>query len=163
VDNVHDVDRLWVESFEGEILGETLFGLLAARETDEQRRAHLELLTRLESATKELARPVIERRGLAVDVDRTVATATAMAEATTSLEWHDFLASLEPATKSFLDKYRTLVELVSDDEERRIAEAYVAHERALAAFARRALGREAGDPEEPIRSLPHVSAATSAS
>ena len=41
-----------------------------------------------------------------------------------------------------------------------IAEAYVAHEEALAAFARRVLGQEAGEPLEQILALPHVAAAS---
>ena len=38
--SAHD---LWVESYQGEILGETLFGLLAEREEDDGRRHQLEV------------------------------------------------------------------------------------------------------------------------
>jgi hypothetical protein len=56
-------------------------------------------------------------------------------------------------------KYRQLVELVDNDEDRAVAEAYVEHELALVAWARRALGQEDGEPLEPIFSLPHVAKA----
>ena len=46
----------------------------------------------------------------------------------------------------------------ADARERAIAEAYVAHEEALAAWARRSLGEEAGEPLELILALPHVAA-----
>ena len=95
-------DELWVEVYQGEVLGEALFGLLTEREQDPARRRQLETLVVLERSTKELA---------------------------------------------------------EDDSEREVAETYVAHERALASFARRVLGQEPGEPLEPILSLPHVAAA----
>lgn len=79
-----------------------------------------------------------------------------VADAVGAMTWEEFLGSFEPVTTEFLAKYRRLVELASDDDERAIAEAYVAHEEALAAYARRALGREPGDPFGPILALPHV-------
>jgi CHASE3 domain sensor protein len=47
----------------------------------------------------------------------------------------DYLRSFEPVTSQFLAKYRELVTLSTDDRERAIAEAYVAHDEALAAWA----------------------------
>ena len=154
-------DELWVESYQGEVLGETLFGLMAEREDDPARRRELEALTLLERATKELAEPVFHRRGLdRGDTAATVAEATAMADVVKGMTWEEFLSSFEPITSQFLAKYRQLVELADDDDERRIAEAYVAHEEALACFARRELGQESGDPLEEIHALPHVAAAS---
>jgi hypothetical protein len=155
-----DADELWVESYQGEVLGEALFALLAERESDPERRRQLDGLLLLERATKELAEPVLERRALdRGDTAGTVADAAGIADAVGTMQWEDFLGSLEPGTTQFLLKYRRLVELSTDETERGIAEAYVAHERALAAFARRALGQEAGEPLEPIHALPHVAAA----
>jgi hypothetical protein len=152
-------DDLWVESYQGEVLGETLFRLLAERETDLEHRRHLEELTRLERATKELAEPVFAWRSLdSGDTAATVATANELADVVATMTWDEFLASTAPVTTDFLAKYRELVTLVSDDRERAIAEAYVAHEEALAAWARRALGEEAGEPLELILALPHVAA-----
>jgi len=157
-------DELWVESYQGEVLGETLFGLLADREVDPARRHQLETLTLLERATKELAEPVFERRGLdRGDTAATVTSATEIADAMATVAWEQFLASILPITEEFLAKYRQLVELADNDTERRIAEAYVAHEEALAGFARRALGQEPGGPLDEILALPHVAAASTAS
>jgi hypothetical protein len=153
--------ELWVESYQGEVLGETLFGLMAEREDDLTRRRQLEVLTLLERATKELAEPVFNRRALDWgDTAATVASAIELADAVAAMTWQEFLSSFEPITTQFLTKYRQLVELADDDAERSIAEAYVAHEEALARFARRALGQESGDPLEDIFALPHVAAAS---
>lgn len=158
-----DAEQLWVESYQGEVLGEALFGLLAERQQDAERRHQLEVLTLLERATKELAEPLFERRGLnRGDTASSVSSARDLADAVSELTWEDFLNSFEPVISQFLAKYRQLVELANDDVEREIAEAYVAHEQALAVFALRALGREPGPPLEAILALPHVAAASAA-
>ena len=152
--------ELWVEAYQGEVLGEALFGLLAQREEDPQHRRQLEGLTLLERATRDLADPVFVRRSLDHgDSAGTVRSATEMADALAGVQWDDFLGSFEPVITQFLAKYRALVDLADDDFEAEIAEAYVAHEQALASFIRRALGQEAGEPLQPIFELPHVAAA----
>jgi hypothetical protein len=153
------IDELWVESYQGEVFGEALFRLLAEQESDAQHRSQLEALTLLERATKELADPVFERRALDCgDTAASLAQATEIGDTVAAMSWDEFLGSIGPVTDQFLAKYRELVGLTSDDTERAIAEAYVAHEEALAAFARRALGTEAGEPLQPIFALAHVAA-----
>jgi len=155
-----NASELWIESYQGEVLGETLFGWLAEREENPDREHQLQTLTRLERSTKELAEPVFVRRGIdRGDTESTVAAALELATAVAELPWEDFVAGIIPVTVEFLDKYRQLVELALDDFERRIAEAYVAHEEALASFARRAIGEEAGEPLELILALPHMAVA----
>jgi hypothetical protein len=157
-----EAPALWVESYQGEVLGEALFGRLAQQQGDPQRRHQLEVLTLLERTTKELAEPLFD--GRALDRGDSAATLTAAAElgdALADVPWEDFLASIGPITVEFLAKYHRLVELATDGAERAIAEAYVAHEQALAAFARRALGQEDGEPLELVLALPHVAAALS--
>ena len=153
-------DELWVESYQGEVLGETLFGLLAEREEEPTRRHQLEMLTLLERSTKGLAEPVLDRRELARgDTAASVSNAKLFADALADVAWEDRAASILPVTEEFLAKYRQLVALAVDDAELDVAEAYVAHEEALATFARRASGQESGDPLEEILALPHVVAA----
>lgn len=162
---MRDMERseLWVESYQGEVLGEALFGLMADREAEPERRRQLEALTLLERATKELAEPVFDRESLdRGDTEKTLADATELADGVARMTWREFLASIPPVTATFLAKYRRLVDLATDEQERKIAEAYVAHEQALAAFARRCLGEESGDPLEQILALPHVAAAATA-
>ena len=153
-------DELWVESYQGEVLGETLFGLLAEREEEPTRRHQLEMLTLLERSTRGLAEPVLDQRELARgDTAASVSNAKLFADALADVTWEDRAASILPVTEEFLAKYRQLVALAVDDAELDVAKAYVAHEEALATFARRASGQESGDPLEEILALPHVVAA----
>jgi hypothetical protein len=150
-------DELWVESYQGEVLGEALFGLLAERQEDPIRRHQLEVLTLLEQATKVLAEPVLDGRQLdSGDSSESLSAAKAFADALGSMTWEDFAASILPVTAEFLGKYHQLVALAADSAELDVARAYVAHEEALATFARRASGQESGDPLEAVLALPHV-------
>jgi len=152
-------EELWVESYQGEVLGEALFAALAERQEDPERRRQLDVLTLLETSTKRLAEPVFEKRELdRGDTAATVAQAKELADAVAGIAWEEFLGSFAGITAQFLEKYAQLVDLAPDAEERRVAEAYVAHEHALASFARRALGEESGEPLELILALPHVTA-----
>jgi hypothetical protein len=152
-------EELWVESYQGEVLGEALFGKLAELQEDPERRRQLEVLILLERSTKQLAEPVFDKRSLdRGDTAATLAQAAELADALAGISWEEFLGSFAAITDQFLEKYFQLVDLAPDDREREVAEAYVAHEQALAAFARRALGQEAGEPLELIFALPHVAA-----
>ena len=122
----------------------------------QEHRQQLQVLTRLEAATKELAEPVFQRRGLDRGIPPPHSQAAELAAAVAEISWEEFVGSIEPITAQFLEKYLQLVDLAADEEERAVAEAYVAHELALAAFARRALGKESGDPLELILALPHL-------
>jgi hypothetical protein len=156
-------DELWVESYQGEVLGEALFGLLAERQEDPIRRHQLEVLVLLEHSTKVLAEPVLDTRQLdRSDSSESLSAAQAFADALGSASWEDFAASILPVTEEFLGKYHELVALAADGAELDVARAYVAHEEALATFARRASGQESGDPLEAVLALPHVVSAGAA-
>ena len=86
-----------------------------------------------------------------------------MAEGVAGLPWDEFLGAFAPVTAQFLAKYRRLVDLATDDNERQVAEAYVAHELALMAFVTRSLADEPDDPLQPILALPHVALAQATS
>jgi hypothetical protein len=151
--------ELWVQAYQGEVLGEALFGGLAERERDPGRKRKLEMLTLLERATKQIGEPVLDRHGWdRGDTAATLAAAASFVEAAASQSWEEFVGAFEPITAKFLAIYRELVELSDDEDDRLVAEAYVAHERALAAFGRRELAQEEGDPLQPIMDLPHVGA-----
>lgn len=150
--------ELWIDSYQGEVFGEAVFAGLAEHEGDPERRHQLEVLTRLERRTKELAERVLARRGLdRGDSAASLASARRTAEAVPRMSWDEFMQGILVFTVESLEKYHQLVELAPDDVERAIAEAYVAHEEALAAYARRSLGQEAGEPLELILALPHLS------
>ena len=155
-------EELWVESYQGEVLGEAFFGWMADHEVEPEHRHQLEVLAELESATKRLAEPIFDRRGFERgDSDATAASGRQFAAASAEAPWEDVMAGILPITDVFLAKYHELVELASDDEEREIALAYVAHEEALASFARRSIGQEDGEPLELILALPHMELASS--
>jgi hypothetical protein len=154
---------MWVESYQGEVIGEVVFSTLAEDEEDDERRAQLFVLARLERVTKELAQPVFERQGFdRGDIGVAADVGAQLAEVGASISWEDFLGSVESVALQFLDKYLLLVELAPDEFERDIAKAYVAHEEALLAFVDRALGREEGDPLQAILAVPHYVAASRA-
>jgi hypothetical protein len=148
------VEELWVETYQGEVYGEAIFGLMADRETDPVRRRQLEVMALLERRTRELAEDVMDRRGL--DRGDVGAAAQETAEAVAAKSWEELLDWIERVTAHYLVSYRELVESAADQAERAVAEAYVAHEEALAAFGRRASGQESGEPLEPILTLPHM-------
>jgi hypothetical protein len=153
--------ELWIDSYQGEVLGEAFFGWMADHEVDPVHKQQLEVLTRLERATKELAEPVFDRRGFdRGDSEASVAGGREFAAAAADSPWEDVMAAILPITDVFLAKYHELVELAADDVERDIALSYVAHEEALASFARRSLGQEDGEPLQRILALPHMVTAT---
>jgi hypothetical protein len=148
---------VWQEAFEAEVLGGALFGRLAELEADEDRRATLAVLQRLEDATRELLRPVLQRLAVPTDgEDEAASRGAAFATAAADRPWEELLGSLEPNTAKYAQLYERLRPLV-DDEDRAVVEALVRHERALCEFATREL---AGRPDalEPILTLPHVAA-----
>jgi hypothetical protein len=157
-------DALWVDAYQGEVLGEALFGALCERQADPVRRRQLEVLTLLERSTKELAEPVLDRLALTRgDSAASEAAGRELAEGVVGLPWMEFLGAFAPVTAQFLAKYRRLAELAADDDERQVAETYVAHEIALMEFVTRSIAHEPGDPLQSILALPHVARAEAAS
>jgi hypothetical protein len=73
--------RLWVESYQGEVLGEAYFAGMARRVTDPVLRNKIELLTWLKRSTKELLQPAITRLGISAEPDQ--ATVDAAGNVTT--------------------------------------------------------------------------------
>lgn len=157
-----DIAELWLESYQGEVLGERLFQAVSEVQGDCARRHECEVLALLERATREIAEAVFDRFGMdRGDLDTVVAQADLFAEGARAAAWPDFADAILAATGTYLEKYRGIVSLARDDAERQVGEAYIAHEEALATWARRATGSEDGDPLEEVLALPHVIAAMS--
>jgi hypothetical protein len=153
-------DELLIEAYQGEVLGEALFAALAERcgggNADADRRAKLDVLTRLERATKDAMRPALERRGIDTAPDAGVLeTAARFADTAAAMQWRDLLASFEPTTKKYVEVYEGLG---AAGEDAQLVELLLRHERALAEFARRELGGDAATSMQPILDLPHVAA-----
>jgi hypothetical protein len=144
--------RLWVESYQGEVLGEAYFAGMAGRITDPVLRAKIDLLTCLERSTKELLEPVIRRLGVAAEPDQAMVDA---AGSVTDVQYLPMLKSFVGAAAEYLGRYTRLRSLV-EPSDAPIVDQLIAHELAFELFARRELAGENDTSTEPIRALSHV-------
>jgi hypothetical protein len=148
------IDVLWVKAYQGEVLGEALFGRMAELIDDEEHAAKMRVLAQLERRTKEAIAPALERAGLSTEPDpESLQTAEALAGAATT-PWVDLLATFEPITSQFCALYRRIGELNPDEVE--TSDLLVSHELALRNFARAEI---AGDTEASlgqINALAHM-------
>jgi hypothetical protein len=148
----NDAVRLWVESYQGEVLGEMYFARVAELITDPGQRAKIELLTCLERCTKELLEPVIRRLGIPADPDQ--ATVDAVGKVT-DVEYQPMLETFVAAAAEYLGRYTRLRSLV-EPSDASIVDQLIAHELAFELFARRELAGENDTSAEPIHALSHV-------
>lgn len=148
-----DVDHLLRQAYEGEVLGEAFFGRLGGLTDDDDHKAKLDVLRRLEASTRELLRPYIERRGIGVDDDAAARSGEQFADGVATLSWHDLMASLPEGTKQYADLYERMRVPLGNDE---LVDQLLAHEAALCDFTRRELGGDGDRSVEPILALPHV-------
>ncbi|HEY1651967.1 MAG TPA: hypothetical protein VGG09_08825, partial [Acidimicrobiales bacterium] len=148
------VDVLWVKAYQGEVLGEALFGRMAELIDDEEHAAKMRVLSELERRTKEAIVPALERAGLSTDPDpESLSTAEALAGAADT-PWKDLLATFEPITSQFCAMYRRIGEL--DPAEKQAADLLVAHELALRNFARAEIADNAETSLDQINALAHM-------
>lgn len=148
------LNELWVKAYQGEVLGEALFGRMADQITDEDHATKMRVLSTLERRTKEAIAPALERAGLSTEPDPdSLSTAEALAGAATT-PWSDLLATFEPITSQFCAMYRRIGEL--DPSERDASELLVAHELALRNFARAEIAGETATSLDEINALAHM-------
>jgi hypothetical protein len=145
--------RLWVESYQGEVLGEAYFAGMVERVTDPVVREKIELLRCLERSTKELLQPVIRRLGVPAEPDQ--AMLDAAGNVTDDVEYLPMLKSFVAAAAEYLSRYARLRSLV-EASDATIVDQLIAHELAFELFARRELAGENDNSTEPIRALSHV-------
>ncbi|MCV7257964.1 hypothetical protein [Mycobacterium shimoidei] len=144
--------RLWVESYQGEVLGEAYFAGMAKRVTDPVLREKVDLLRCLERSTKELLEPVIKRLGVAAEPDQAILDA---AGNVADVEYLPMLQTFATAAAEYLGRYTRLRKLV-EPSDAAIVDQLIAHELAFELFARRELAGDSDDSTEPIRALSHV-------
>ena len=147
-----DVDELLRQAYEGEVLGEAFFGRLGELADDANRKAKLDVLRRLEQSTRELLRPVIDKRSVTVDDEAPARSGEQFADSAAALTWHELMVSLPEGTKQYADLYERMRVPLGDDD---LVDQLLAHEAALAEFSRREVD---GDEQSvaPILALPHV-------
>jgi hypothetical protein len=149
------VEKLWIQAYQGEVLGEILFARIAEQSDDPDHTRKMDVLSLLERKTKEALVPSLQRAGISTKPDPdTVSTAQALAEATASIAWNDIMGSFEAITTQFLDLYVRIGEL--DPTEKGASDLLVAHEVALRDFARLELAGDVDGSLSAIAALPHM-------
>jgi hypothetical protein len=151
------LETLWIKAYQGEVLGEVLFGGIAAQlEADEPERARkMRVLEKLERRTKEAAAPALERAGISTEPDpQNVSVGETLVQASAGLPWSDIVGAIEPITGQYLNLYRRIGQL--DPAEIETANLLVAHELALAAFGRKEVEGDLEGSLDEIEALPHL-------
>jgi hypothetical protein len=147
------LDELWVRAYQGEVLGEALFGRIADRLDDPDQVAKLRVLATLERKTREAIAPALERAGISTEPDPDMAT-LAETLGSADMAWRDFLGATEAITAQYIPLYERIGEL--DPAERAASELLVAHEAALRSFARAELAGDAASSLDAVEALPHM-------
>ncbi len=149
------LEELWARAYQGEILGELLFGGIADELEDPDQAAAMRTLATLERRTKEAVAPALERAGVSTETDpETQALAAALLAGALALSWGDLMATFGPITAQFIPLYRRIGELSPD--ERETADLLVAHEQALRDFAAAEIAGDRALSLDPIMALAHM-------
>jgi hypothetical protein len=152
------IEKLWVQAYQGEVLGERLFEQLADRlqergETEHAAKMHV--LATLERRTKDAVAPALERAGISIEPEaEMLGAADVLAGALSEGTWDEGMASFEGVTGQYLALYARIGEL--DPAERAASQLLEAHEEALRAFARAELAGETARSLDPINALDHM-------
>jgi len=147
--------ELWIRAYQGEVLGELLFGGIAEQLADPDQAARMRVVATLERRTKEATAPALERAGVPTDPDPEMeATATALLPGALAMTWIDLMRTIGPITEQYIPLYQRIGEL--SPTERETSDLLVAHEEALRAFARAEIAGDQESSLEPIRALAHM-------
>jgi hypothetical protein len=149
------IEKLWVQAFQGEVLGEAFFSGVADRLDDAEQVRKIRVLAELERRTKEAVAPAVARAGVATEPDaETLSLAEALAVDSVTRPWGDLMASVGTVTDQFIPLYRRIGEL--DPSELEAADLLVAHEVALRAFTRAELAGDGGTSLDQVHALGHM-------
>jgi hypothetical protein len=125
--------NLLLGAYKDELLGEALFGALAARESGD-RQAKLRALQRIEGTTASQLRPLVAATGIDVTADDEATARSQGAEiGEAGLDWDGLVQSLQDALPSYLASFvrlRSIAPVPSDPA----LVALVNHEQAINAF-----------------------------
>ena len=149
------IEKLWVQAYQGEVLGEALFAGLADRIEDPEHAGKMRVLATLELRTKEAVAPALERAGIPTASDpEMLALAEALVPDSATQPWEQVMRSLEAITGQFIPLYQRIGEL--SPAERETADLLVAHEAALRDFARAELAGDTATSLAPVTALAHM-------
>jgi len=142
------------ELYQGEVLGEVVFGgLLKTAENDDQR-YKLATMLQLETETKAHLRPLVFRYGLDLAEDPAVrAEGLSAVEALSRMSWQQKMQSVHDVIRDrYVPRYKEIA-AIAPAEHREIAESMVEHETALFEMARRELSGMSDRSAEPVVAL----------
>jgi hypothetical protein len=152
------IEQLWVQAYQGEVLGEVLFARLATHLEERGEPGHagqMRVLATLERLTKEAVAPALVRAGVSTEPDaETLGLAEALADGSRDSTWEQVVGSFEGITGQFIPLYERIGEL--DPAEKAVSELLVAHEIALRDFARAELAGDAATSLDPVHALAHM-------
>jgi hypothetical protein len=146
------LEELWVRAYQGEVLGEALFGAIADRLDDAEHARKMRVLATLERKTKEAIAPALGRAGISTDPDPAMLElADALA---VDVTWAAFMGATVEITKQYIPLYERIGEL--DPSEQAASELLVAHEVALRDFAHKELAGDTTASLHAIDALAHM-------
>ena len=137
-----DAARYLTDAYQGEVLGEAFFALLAERERDAEPAAKWRLLERLERHVKGRLRVELTRRDIDATEDRArVDQGRAGAAVLGALPWQERMTAFRDALRGFVADFEASAEAAPVDL-KEIAGFVLQHEQALLSFAERELAGE---------------------
>jgi hypothetical protein len=149
------LEELWVKAYQGEVLGELLFGGIAEQLADPDQAAKMKVVATLERRTKEATAPALERAGVSTDPDPEMQVmATVLIPGALEMTWSDLMATIGPITEQYIPLYQRIGEL--SPAERDTADLLVAHEVALREFAAAEVAGDRVGSLQPITALAHM-------
>jgi hypothetical protein len=149
------LEELWVKAYQGEVLGELLFGGIADGLEDPDQAAAMRALATLERRTKEAVAPALQRAGISTEADpETEALAGALLPGALALSWVELMATIGPITAQYIPLYRRIGELSPAEQE--VAGLLVAHEEALRDFSGAEIAGDRARSLQPIMALAHM-------
>ncbi len=130
-------------AYQGEVLGEAFFALLAEREADPERAGRWRQLERLERHVKTRLRAELEQRGLPVDEDASQReTGRTLAIAVSKLDWNAQCDAIAGSVRNGLDENHAVLD-AAPPELADTVRFFIGHEEALLEFG------ESGGKLEP--------------
>ena len=149
------IEKLWVQAYQGEVLGEAFFAGVADHLDDAEPARKMRVLATLEQRTKDAVAPALARAGLPTEPDpEMLSLAEALVADTAGSTWEGLLSSVVSVTEQFIPLYRRIGELHPAESE--TADLLVAHELALRDFARAEIAGETTTSLDPVHALAHM-------
>jgi hypothetical protein len=146
--------EMLLQAWQGEVYGIEVYGALAERLRVPVEAAKMRELVVLEEHMERQLADLLERLGIELDLDDTMAVADQDIRDQASSSWHDLLRWLANQASISLGEYQPMVQLLpsGDEETRRVVTDVLAHEQALITFCAKELAGQ-DDSLAEVRAL----------